>query len=111
MLNLRKIFFAHQTAAPADEQPETPRDTIVREDFTWDIDNLTVEQLIANLRTWTVDFSSREGTTWAITDFDYQGVEIRCKLTEAQDIVYAVNGESVFHPRAAVNLVQAALQF
>lgn len=107
-----KLFFSRKQAAPATaEQPERPRDTIVRENFTWDTDTLTVEQLIANLRSQTVDFSSREGTTWAITDIDYKGIEIRCKLTEDQDIVYAVNGEQVFHPRAAVGLVQAALQF
>lgn len=114
MFSLRLPFFSHQHAPAADPvaelEPAAP--SIVRENFTWDTDSMTVEQIVDQLRQHTINFSFRNVTTWAITDLDYKGVEIRCKLTENQDIVWAVNGEQVFHPRAVINMVKEfAVQF
>lgn len=112
MFSIKTLFFSHQQAAPANDQPETPRDTIVREDFTWDTDQMTASEIIAKLRQQTVDFSFNNLTTWAVTDLNYNGVEIRCKLTKAQDIVFSINGKRVANPAQAVEIVQDyAVQF
>ena len=106
---MRKFFFSHKTETAVSEQPEQPRDEIVRENFTLQTDEMKVSEIVEAVRQRTVDFSFNHVTTWAITDLDYKGVEIRCKLTKAQDIKFFVNGTPVRSQLAAIEAVNNAI--
>lgn len=112
MFSIKSLFISRQTAPAAEPQPEAqPEPEFFREDFNWDTDRMTVKELIGALRGQTVEFSSKHDLQSAITDFNYQGVKIRVKLTAAQDIVYLVNGKRVANAQQAIAFVSEAVQF
>lgn len=105
---IRKLFVSHQKAVE-----ETASIPVVREDFTlYDVDKMTVRQILDVLRRDTIEFAEDNRLAWAATDFIIHNVPVRVKLTEAYDIVYVVDSETIFNPREAINAIKAqSVQF
>ncbi|SRR5258705_6612508 len=106
-----KINFYHQTAAA--EVPALPAGIITREDFTlFNVDKMTVAQILSTLRLDTIDFVTNNQLTWGASDFVVRGVPVRVKLTESYDVVYIFDGETVFTSKdAAAHIEQQVVQF
>lgn len=102
----------HRQIAPAAETPALPEQVIVREDFTMNIDGLTVKQLLQTLRADTIDFVEDNRLTWGASDFVIRNVPLRVKLTEAWDVIYIFDGKTFFNTQdAAAFIEQQVVQF
>lgn len=106
-----KLNFFHQIAAA--EETAAPAEIIVREDFTlFNVDQMTVVQLLQTLRADTIDFAEDNRLTWAASDFVVRNVPVRVKLTENWDVIYVFDGETIFNTKdAAAFIEQQAVQF
>jgi hypothetical protein len=106
-----KLNFFHQIAAA--EETAAPAEIIVREDFTlFNVDQMTVIQLLQTLRADTIDFAEDNRLTWAASDFVIKGVPLRVKLTENHDVIYIFDGETIFTSKDAAAFIQTqAVQF
>lgn len=106
-----KLNFFHQIAA-VEETPAPAAKIIVREDFTINVDGLTVTQLLQTLRADTIDFAEDNRLTWAASDFVIMGVPLRVKLTQNWDIIYVFDGETFFNIKDTAAFIQTqAVQF
>lgn len=100
-----KIFSHRQTAAPVVSEMADP--ITAREDFTiFDVDKLTVAQILSTLRLDTIDFATANDLTWAASDFVIRNVPVRVKLTENLDTIYIFDGETFFNSRAAAHYIE-----
>lgn len=106
-----KLFFSRQTA-PAAEPVVEAEPVGFREDFTLEVDSMTVTQILNELRCRTIEFSERYELAWAATDFVVHNVPVRVKLTENQDVFYFVDGDLFFNAKDAVAAVKnSQIQF
>lgn len=112
MFNPINLIFHRQTAVAADETPASA-ELIVREDFTlFNVDSMTVTQILDILRRDTIEFVEDNRLTWGVSDFVVQSVPVRVKLTENWDVVYSVNGETTFNKQHAAELIKSqSVQF
>jgi len=106
-----KLNFFHQIATA--EETVVPAETIVREDFTiYNVDQMTVTQLLQTLRADTISFVEDNRLTWGASDFVIQNIPLRVKLTENWDVIYIFDGETFFNSKDAAAFIQTqAVQF
>lgn len=100
-----KINFHRQTAPAAETVSVDP--ITAREDFTINVDGKTIQELLITLRLDTIDFAEDNNLTWAASDFNIRGVDVRVKMTEARDIVYIFDGAIQFNTKDAAAFIQA----
>lgn len=106
-----KLNFHRQTA-PAAEETAAPAEIIVREDFTlFNVDQMTVSQILQTLRADTIEFVEDNRLTWGASDFNVRGVDVRVKLTENWDVIYIFDGQTFFNSHDASKFIESVMSF
>ncbi len=106
MFNPSKLFFFRKTA-PAPQAAPVAAPVEIREDFFIEnVDNMTLREVLNALRERTVRFTTTNDLLWGVTDFNLREVQVRVKLTEAQDVAYVINGINTFDLQEAIRMIK-----